>query len=61
MSETKAVAVLLWLFELGRKGPNMQTGMNGMWWCGAVYLCLLLLSVSLLTLQVARLGDRHCR
>ena len=51
MSETKAVAVLLWLFELGRKGPNLKTGMNGLWWCGAVYLCLLLLSISLLVLQ----------
>src|SRR6185295_19778627 len=28
MSETKAVAVLLWLFELARKGPNMKEGMN---------------------------------
>jgi len=51
MSETKAVAVLLWLFELARRGPNLKTGMNGLWWCGAIYLCLLLLAVSLLTLQ----------
>jgi hypothetical protein len=51
MSETKGVAVLLWLFELGRRGPFFRTGMNGLWWCGAVYLCLLLLSVSLLALQ----------
>lgn len=51
MSETKAVAVLLWLFELGRRGPFFKTGMNGLWWCGAVYLCLLLLSISLLALQ----------
>ncbi len=51
MSETKAVAVLLWLFELGRRGPHFKTGMNGLWWCAAVYLCLMLLSVSLLTLQ----------
>jgi hypothetical protein len=51
MSETKAVAVLLWLFELGRRGPNFKTGMNGLWWCGAVYLCLLLLSVTLIALR----------
>lgn len=50
MSETKAVAVLLWLFELGRRGPHFKTGMNGLWWCGAVYLCLLLLSVTHLSL-----------
>jgi hypothetical protein len=31
MSETKAVAVLLWLYELCRKGPIMKPGMNGMW------------------------------
>lgn len=51
MSETKAVAVLLWLFELGRRGPYFKTGMNGLWWCGAVYLCLLLLSVALVSLR----------
>ena len=51
MSETKAVAVLLWLFELGRRGPYFKTGMNGLWWCGAVYLSLLLLSASLLVLK----------
>ena len=32
MSETKAVAVLLWLYELGRKGPIMKLGINGLWW-----------------------------
>lgn len=51
MSETKAVAVLLWLFELGRRGPYFKTGMNGLWWCGAVYLCLLLLSVAVVVLR----------
>lgn len=51
MSETKAVAVLLWLFELGRRGPYFKTGMNGLWWCGAVYLCLLLLSVAVVALR----------
>jgi hypothetical protein len=51
MSETKAVAVLLWLFELARKGPYLKPGMNGLWWCGAIFLCLLLVSVALLALQ----------
>lgn len=51
MSETKPVAVLLWLFELARKGPIMKPGMNGAWWAAAVFLCLLLLSIALLALQ----------
>ncbi|HZO47836.1 MAG TPA: hypothetical protein VFB68_18195 [Xanthobacteraceae bacterium] len=51
MSETKAVAVLLWLFELARKGPNMKPGMNGLWWSGAIFVCLLVLSLTLLILQ----------
>jgi hypothetical protein len=51
MSETKAVAVLLWLFELARKGPNMKLGMNGLWWSAAIFLCLLNLSIALLMLQ----------
>ena len=51
MSETKPVAVLLWLFELARKGPHLKTGMKGLWWCGAVYMCLLLLSVALVALR----------
>jgi hypothetical protein len=51
MSETKAVAVLLWLFELTRKGPNMKPGMNGLWWSGAIFVCLLILSLALLILQ----------
>ena len=51
MSETKAVAVLLWLFELGRKGPIMKPGMNGLWWAAAIFLCLLILSIALLALQ----------
>src|SRR5262245_6145802 len=44
MSETKAVAVLLWLYELCRKGPIMKPGMNGMWWAAAIFLCLMNLS-----------------
>lgn len=55
MSETKAVAVLLWLFELGRKGPIMKLGMNGLWWAAAIFLCLLILSIALLALQAVAL------
>jgi hypothetical protein len=51
MSETKAVAVLLWLYELGRKGPIMKLGMNGLWWAVAIFLCLMNLSIALLALQ----------
>jgi hypothetical protein len=51
MSETRAVAVLLWLFELVRKGPRMRTGMNGLWWGASIFLCMLLASVVLLTLH----------
>ena len=30
MSETRAVAVLLWLFELVRKGPRLKPGMRAL-------------------------------
>jgi hypothetical protein len=51
MSETKAVAVLLWLYELVRKGPIMKLGMNGLWWAAAIFLCLMNLSLAVLVLQ----------
>ncbi|MBR1223423.1 efflux RND transporter permease subunit [Bradyrhizobium sp. AUGA SZCCT0176] len=51
MSETKAVAVLLWLYELVRKGPIMKLGMNGLWWAAAIFLCLMNLSFAVLVLQ----------
>jgi hypothetical protein len=51
MSETKAIAVLLWLYELCRKGPIMKPGMNGIWWVVAIFLCLMNLSFALLALQ----------
>jgi hypothetical protein len=51
MSETKAVAVLLWLYELGRKGPNMRVGLNGLWWAAAIFLCLMNLSIAVLGLR----------
>lgn len=51
MSETKAVAVLLWLYELSRKGPIMKPGMNGLWWVAAIFLCLMNLSFAVLLLH----------
>src|SRR6266849_6301779 len=51
MSETKAVAVLLWLYELVRKGPIMKRGMNGLWWATAIFLCLMNLSFTVLVLK----------
>lgn len=55
MSETRAVAVLFWLFELVRKGPRLNRGMNEVWWAGAVFMVLVIQSISLLLLlAVAR-------
>src|SRR4051812_13754058 len=51
MSETKAVAVLLWLYELGRKGPNLKPGLNALWWASVIFLCLMNLSLAVLGLE----------
>jgi hypothetical protein len=51
MSETRAVAVLLWLFELVRKGPRLKPGMRALWWGATIFLCLLIQSVVLLVLH----------
>ena len=59
MSETKAVAVLLWLYELCRKGPIMKPGMNGLWWATAIFLCLMNLSFALLLLEGIFLFSRN--
>jgi hypothetical protein len=53
MSETKAVAVLLWLFELARRGPWLKPSIGPLYWGTLIYLCLLVLSVSLLGIQFA--------
>jgi hypothetical protein len=53
MSETKAVAVLLWLFELARRGPWLKPALAPLYWCTLIFLSLLILSVSLLSLQFA--------
>jgi hypothetical protein len=51
MSETRAVAVLLWLFELLRKGPRLKPGMRALWWGTTIFLCLLIQSLVLLVLH----------
>ena len=51
MSETRAVAVLLWLFELARRGPHLKRRMRGLYWGVLSFLALLILSVSLLAIQ----------
>src|ERR1700687_188466 len=53
MSETRAVAVLLWLFELVRKGPRLKPGMRALWWGASIFLCILIASVILLGLHAA--------
>jgi hypothetical protein len=51
LSETRAVAVLLWLYELACKGPRLKTGMRALWWCAAVFLAFLNLAGALLALR----------
>lgn len=53
MSETRAVAVLLWLFELARMGPRLKRSIRALYWCAVVFLAFLVLSVSLLATQAA--------
>jgi hypothetical protein len=48
IAETRAVAVLLWLFEVARRGPFLKHGMRPIWWVGATYLVCLILSASYL-------------
>jgi hypothetical protein len=52
MSETKAVAVLLWLFELARRGPRLGPRLRWVWWGGATFLAGLVLSLSFLALHL---------
>jgi hypothetical protein len=53
MSETKAVAVLLWLFELARMGPRSKPSIAPVYWAALVFLAVLMLSVSTIALQLA--------
>jgi hypothetical protein len=58
MSETRAVAVLLWLFELVRKGPRLKSGMRLLWWGASIFLTLIVLSaVFLVTRAIVNLSD----
>ncbi|MES2193898.1 MAG: hypothetical protein V4517_05750 [Pseudomonadota bacterium] len=52
MSETRAVAVLLWLFDLVRKGPRLKPGMGALWWVSTVFLCTVLASLVLIVLHL---------
>jgi hypothetical protein len=52
MSETRATAVLLWLFELARMGPRLKPSINALYWGALIFLSLLILSVSLLSVQI---------
>jgi len=60
MSETKPVAVLLWLYELCRKGPIMKEGINGLWWAASIFLCLMNLSLALLAIKGAVMFAQMC-
>jgi hypothetical protein len=51
MSETRAVAVLLWLFELARRGPRVNPSLSAVYWAALVFLSVLVLSVCLLAIQ----------
>jgi len=51
MSETRAVAVLLWLFELARKGPFLKPSIGPLYWGALIFLALLVLSASLIAIQ----------
>lgn len=60
MSETKPVAVLLWLYELCRKGPIMKEGMNGLWWGASIFLCFMNLSLAWLLTKGAIMFGQIC-
>src|SRR5262249_35803250 len=65
MSETRAVAVLLWLFELARGGPRLNPAISALYWGALVFLAALVLSASLLavqlTAQFAELVGTHAK
>ena len=57
MTGTRAVAVLLWLFELVGKGPRLKTGMRSLWVGSAIFLEFVILSsVYLVVLTIERLA-----
>ncbi len=52
MSETRAVAVLLWLFELARTGPRLRPSIGAAYWAALTFLAALVLSASLIAAQL---------
>ncbi|WOH63613.1 hypothetical protein [Bradyrhizobium sp. BWA-3-5] len=52
MSETRAIAVILWLFELVSKGPLLRRGMNAVWWGSATFVCAAVASVTLICIHI---------
>lgn len=57
MTGTRAVAVLLWLFELVGKGLRLKTEMRSLWWGSAIFLEFVILSsVYLVVLTIERLA-----
>jgi len=52
MSETRAVAVLLWLFELARMGPRLKPSIGALYWAALIFLSVLILSFSLIAVQI---------
>ena len=57
MTGTRAVAVLLWLFELVGKGPLLKPGMRSLWSSSAIFLEFVILSsVYLVVLTIERLA-----
>jgi hypothetical protein len=60
MSETPAIAVLLWLFELARKGPRLKPNMALVWGAAALFLVLMILSIAMIALKlIERLAEVH--
>jgi hypothetical protein len=53
MSETRAVAVLLWLFELARMGPRLKPSIAALYWATLVFLSVLILSLSTGVIQLS--------
>ena len=52
MSETRAVAVLLWLFELAKIGPRLKPSISAVYWGALIFLSALVLSLSLLVVDI---------
>src|ERR1043166_1536801 len=51
VSGPRAAAVLLWLFELARTGSRLPRDVKPLWYVGATFLCLFILSIAYLGVQ----------